>query len=84
MVVVKYILSLGSLLTGFILMTIKDAYQNVVMSLFCSMMYKFGPNAACNMILGLPDFGFLLLAAGIFGLLLSLYIDFANHQGSMM
>jgi hypothetical protein len=84
MMIVKYLLSIGSLLTGFILMSIKDAYQNVIMSLFCSMIYKFGPNAVCDMLLGLPDLGLLFLAAGIFGLLLSLYIDFADHQGSMM
>lgn len=78
---VKYVLSLGSLLVGFVLVAIKDWYQNLVMSLMCSAFYKIGPNAGCDMILNLPDFGFLLLVIGVLGILFSAYIDFSGEGG---
>lgn len=80
--IIKYAISVVSLLAGFAMVTLKDAYQNIVLTLFCSALYKIGPNAGCDALLGLPDFGFLFLLLGIAGILISAYTDFAGHGGS--
>ena len=76
---IKYFLSLCSLLIGFVLMSIKDAYQNLVLNLMCSALYKIGPNAGCDAIMKMPDFGLLFLIIGILGLVLSAYMDFSDR-----
>lgn len=79
--ILKYLAALSSLLVGFLLVTIKDFYQNLVLGLFCSAIYKIGPNAGCDMIMNLPDFGFLFLFLGIAGILVSAFIDFSENGG---
>ncbi len=75
----KYVVSLGSLFVGFVLMAIKDAYQNLVLNLICSAMYSIGPNSGCDFVMKLPDFGIPLLLIGILGIVASIYHDFAGH-----
>ena len=80
--ILKYLAALSSLLIGFLLVSIKDVYQNFVLGLFCSVAYKIGPNAGCDMIMNLPDFGFLFLILGILGIIISAYMDYTGDGGS--
>ena len=70
-----------SLFFGFIIVTIKDAYQNFVLGTFCSTLYKFGPNAGCDLLLNLPDLGFVVLILGVLGIVFSAYMDFSENSG---
>ena len=78
---IKYFLSLFSLLLGFVVLSLKELYQNLVLAAFCSALYKFGPNAGCDLLMSMPDFGFLFLIIGIFGILISAYLDLARDYG---
>ena len=80
--ILKYLAALASLLIGFVLVSIKDVYQNLVLGLFCSFAYKIGSNAGCDMMMNLPDFGYLFLILGILGIVISAYMDYAGHGGS--
>ena len=73
--IMKYVIALLSLFIGFVIIALKDAYQNLMLTLVCSAIYKIGPNAGCDTLLGLPDFGFLFLFLGIIGILVSAYAD---------
>lgn len=70
----KYVVLLGSLISlliGFVIISLKNFYQNLILSYLCSTLYTFGPNAGCDLLMGLPDFGLIFLFFGLIGILYS-------------
>ncbi len=77
----KYIVSLLFLVIGITIALLRDKYQNLILSLFCDTLYKFGSNPMCDQLLNTPDFFWVSILFGIFGLIISAYIDLTKHSG---